>query len=82
MEAVQPSAQLARDERRVLALAARGLSAREIAARLGWPEARVRSAQRGAITALGARSKLEALIIALRAGLIRIAAPDCEDPDD
>ena len=57
-------------ERDVLAASATGLSVREVAAELGdGPEA-VRRVLASAIAKLGARSKLEAVILALRSGLI------------
>jgi DNA-binding CsgD family transcriptional regulator len=55
---------------RVLALSARGLSTAEVAAELGADPDEVRGALRRAMAELGARSKLEAIILALRAGLI------------
>ncbi|HZO27368.1 MAG TPA: hypothetical protein VFH48_15415 [Chloroflexota bacterium] len=55
---------LTADERAVLRLSAMGLGSREVAASLGWPLDRVRSATMSAIVTLGATSKLEAVIIA------------------
>ena len=57
-------------ERRVLELAASGLSTAEVAGRLGVPVDTARSTLRGILARLGARSKLEALIIAIRHRLI------------
>lgn len=58
-------------ERLALELAAEGLGTTEISERLGVPIDRVRAHMRAAIAKLGARSKLEALIIGFRDGLIR-----------
>ena len=59
-------------EQRVLELMAEGLSNRQVAGRLGMPVEEVHAAL-GAIRAkLGAGSKLEALIVAFRRGLIRL----------
>jgi DNA-binding NarL/FixJ family response regulator len=59
-------------ERLVLELAAEGLSTTEIAATMGAPVDRVRAHTSAVLAKLGARSKLEALIIAIRHGLIRL----------
>jgi DNA-binding CsgD family transcriptional regulator len=57
-------------ERLALELAAEGLSTTDISERLGVPVDRVRAHTLAVIGKLGARSKLEALIIAIRLGLI------------
>jgi DNA-binding NarL/FixJ family response regulator len=57
-------------ERSVLALSATGLGIDDVAARLGRPTERARQALASVIGKLGARSKLEAVVIALNAGLI------------
>jgi len=57
-------------ERHVLELAAYGLSTADVSERLGVPEDSARAHTRTAIAKLGARSKLEAVIIAIRLGLI------------
>ena len=59
---------LSDDERRVLGLSAEGLGRGEVADCLRWPTRRVRDCLAGAVAALGARSKLEAIIIAYRQG--------------
>ena len=56
--------------RLVLELGAEGRSMLEISERLGVPVDRVRAHTQAAISKLGARSKLEALIIAIRRGVI------------
>ena len=56
--------------RRVLELLATGLSTEEVARRLGRPAADVRRDLLRAMEALGAASKLEAILIAIRQGLI------------
>jgi DNA-binding NarL/FixJ family response regulator len=60
-------------ERRVLELMATGLSSREVAGRLDVPVEQVRDVAFAAIVKLGARSKLEAIIIAIRHRLIDVA---------
>jgi DNA-binding NarL/FixJ family response regulator len=65
---MRPSPTLGDDERRVLGLAADGLSVPEVAELLDWSRERVRAAIVSAITTLGATSKLEAIIIAYRRG--------------
>ena len=62
-------------ERRVLELIAEGLSNKEISERFGVPVEAVRAHLFSAIEKLGAHSKLEALIIAIRHGLIRLPPP-------
>lgn len=57
-------------ERLVLKLMAHGLSAREVSQRLDVPVDRVRAHTHAAVVKLGAHSKLEALVIAIRRGLI------------
>jgi LuxR family quorum sensing-dependent transcriptional regulator len=61
---------LTRQERDILAASARGASVREVASELGVTEHEVRGALADAIRQLGARSKLEAVILALRHSLI------------
>jgi DNA-binding NarL/FixJ family response regulator len=58
-------------EQRVLELGAEGLSSAEIAARLGVPIEAVQVSLEATLMKLGARSKLEALMIAMRDGHIR-----------
>ena len=62
---------LSRREREVLALAARALSNRQIAARLGITEATVKRHLRNAYSKLGANSRLDAVNKAVAASLIR-----------
>lgn len=61
---------LSRVQIRLLELAARGLTTPEIADRLAVDAALVRAELAGAVRELGARSKLEAVVIAIRWGLI------------
>jgi DNA-binding CsgD family transcriptional regulator len=61
---------LSRRERDILAAAARGMSTSEVAAELGLEVDDVRGAMASAIGKLGARSKLEAILIAVRSGEI------------
>jgi two-component system response regulator DesR len=58
------------EERRVLSLSARGLSVIEVAGALGTRAAVVHVWLASAMEKLGARSKLEAIIIAARRGEI------------
>jgi two-component system, NarL family, response regulator DesR len=64
---------LSTDERAVLRLAAAGLSSGEAAGRLGMSAHDVRRQLVQIIEALSARSKLDAILIALRHGLIHLA---------
>jgi DNA-binding NarL/FixJ family response regulator len=61
---------LTRQERAVLAVLARGAQVGRVAGELGLPEDQVRASLASAIRRLGARSKLEAVILALRRGAI------------
>jgi DNA-binding NarL/FixJ family response regulator len=61
---------------RVLELLARGLTTDEAAARLGVSPGVVRRHLAAAIVALGAGSKLEAILAALRLGVIDPFGPD------
>jgi DNA-binding NarL/FixJ family response regulator len=60
------------EERAVLTASARGLNVREVADQLGAEPDAVRQSIASASAKLGARSKLEAVIIALRRGLITL----------
>ena len=57
-------------DRRILELLATGLGTPEIADRLGLPVSVVRATLCDVIAKVGARSRLEALLIAFRRGLI------------
>jgi DNA-binding NarL/FixJ family response regulator len=59
-------------ERHVLELMAEGLSNRQVAEQLGIPVEDVRAALGAIFARLGVGSKLEAMIVALRHGLIRL----------
>jgi DNA-binding NarL/FixJ family response regulator len=61
-------------ERAVLAASATGLCVAEVAEHLGESPETVRHALASVIAHLGARSKLEAVMIALRHGLIELPA--------
>ena len=63
---------LTRLEREVLAISATGRCVAEVAASLSRPTGEVRAALGTAIVKLGARSKLEAVLIAMRASLIEL----------
>ena len=56
----------------VLRLSATGLTTDEVADRLGLSPDEVRRHVAGAMAALGARSKLEAVVLALRLGLVAL----------
>jgi DNA-binding NarL/FixJ family response regulator len=60
------------EERSVLAASATGLGITEVAELLGLPPEAVRRSIASAMRTLGARSKLEAIIVAFRHGLIRL----------
>jgi len=62
-------------EREVLAVSATGLTTAEVADRLGLATSDVRRALASAVAKLGARSRLEAVIIAVRRGLIDLPEP-------
>lgn len=62
--------ELTKDECAVLAASARGLISNEVAEALSLPPEITRSLIASAVLKLGARSKLEAVILALRDGLI------------
>ena len=64
------TAALTAAERRVLQASARGLPTDEVAAHLGLSPDEVRRHVAAAMVALGARSKLEAVVLAIRRGLI------------
>lgn len=65
---------LTQHQRAVLSLLATGLTSAGVGATLRIPVDEVRATARDTIRALGARSKLDAVIIALRRGLIRLPA--------
>jgi len=65
-------APLTRSEHDVLAASARGAGVVEVARGLGLPEREVRAGLASAVRKLGARSKLEAVLIALRRGDIEV----------
>ena len=65
-------------EYRVLRLSATGLLTDEVAAQLGMDPDEVRGHLRGAMATLGARSKLEAVLLALRWGLIHLPTGESE----
>lgn len=66
---------LTREERVVLTISATGRTSDEVAEQLGPSSASIGQALASAIEKLGARSKLEAVVIALRAGLLDPARP-------
>jgi DNA-binding CsgD family transcriptional regulator len=79
MQMLTPDSQLiplSAEERRVLTLSAAGLVTAEVAEALGMSTATVRGYLASAICKLGARSKLEAVSIALRTGRIDLC-PGC-----
>ncbi len=62
-------------EQRVLALAATGMTTDQVAGHLGLDAEIVRHYTARAMQALGARSKLEAVVTALEQGLIDLPQP-------
>ena len=63
-------------EREVLQLSAAGLVTAEVTAHLGVTPDEVRRHLQAAMTALGSRSKLEGVVLALRLGLIDVRDAD------
>jgi DNA-binding NarL/FixJ family response regulator len=59
-------------ERRILQLMATGMNTGEVAERLRMPIEMIHACLQSSMTKLGARSRLEALIIAIRLGLIEL----------
>ncbi len=73
---VDMDARLTSRERQVLAVAAEGLSAREIAARLGVRERTVTTHLARIYGKLGVGSRLAAVRVAARSGLVSVGAPE------
>ena len=73
---------LSTQQQAVLALSATGLNSAEVAAALEIPMSEVRAHLARAVTELGAASKLEAVIIALRRGLIELPPETARQPAD
>jgi DNA-binding CsgD family transcriptional regulator len=74
--------ELSLEARVILGLLATGLSTAEVAVHLGMSPAEIRSQLAEAIEALGASSKLEAVILAIEQGLIdrpQLSKPTCPD---
>jgi DNA-binding NarL/FixJ family response regulator len=65
---------LTRRERNILRVSARGAGVLHVAGELGLAEQEVRTALASAIGKLGARSKLEAVLVALRRGLVDLSS--------
>ena len=76
------SHQLTWEDRRVLTLLATGMMTHEVAARLGLTVAAVREHAARITVKLRARSKLEAVLIALREGLINPCPEDEQRPGE
>ena len=70
------SASLGADTRAVLQLSAAGMLTDEVAAQLGMTPEQVRQHLIRAMATLGARSKLEAVVLALRLGVIDVPDED------
>jgi DNA-binding NarL/FixJ family response regulator len=66
-------------EQEVLQVMTRGLPAEEAATRLGISPATLRTHLKHAMAKLGARNRVEAVVFALQAGLIRLAAASADD---
>jgi PAS domain S-box-containing protein len=72
----RPRAKLTARQYEVLALLADGLGTTEIAEKLGIAEQTARNHIRGALRKLGAHTRLQAVAIAYRSGLLRQSQPD------
>jgi len=68
-------------ERQVLRLAAEGLVTAEVAHHLGWSVDEVRAEVGRAMSATGARSKLEAIVVAMRRGELGELSPMARPPN-
>lgn len=63
-----PEERPTRDERRLMVLLAEGLTDERVAAKLGWSRRTLDRRLRAAMTKLGARSRLQAGVLLVRAG--------------
>jgi DNA-binding NarL/FixJ family response regulator len=72
MTSGRPARALSEEECVVLGLSATGLTTEEVADTLGVSAVEVRGRLNEALVALGARSKLEAVVFAARDGLIEL----------
>ena len=70
-----PLAELSPREREVLVLLADGMSNREIAGHLFVSEATVKSHVARILAVLGVRDRVQAVIVAFRAGVVPVPAP-------
>ena len=69
---IEPARHLTGRERQILSLLAQGCSGKELAPRLGLSEETIRTHIRNAMRKLDARTRVQAVVIALQRGLLEL----------